>query len=482
MKKQYRVGVWCAVSSKMQAADDKISLAAQEAAGHEFAESIGGMVTGTYRVPGHTRDVIFWQDAEATMDAYRTLRDDVESGKLDVLHAMDADRLGRDPALSNQLVSLCEKNGCEVYLAASPHVVGQKSAAQRYIFAITSTRAGEDQQRRVAYHRTGMINRVNRGLHPNHLPTGYRALRDAAGTVIGAEFDDLAPAVRLAGELFARGHTYRDIGQRLGGAGYRPRNSDHWDHTVVKRMVHRDIYGGIITWSDYAARTDKIPSIWSAPLYAAIRDERKKRARARGRRRHSRFWRVVHCGYCGVVMIVRRDKARPSKSRLFCQTQSNYGTCRYNSVLLTRIRAAVDAYLSGLFRLDDLAVIFADRDVTAAVETAVDETQRRIVSIEQKRTRLALALASGDMDVAVYRAADDLLVDSLNGAKVWLLDLERQLEDVPDIETKVDLLEEMRARAGKLWQMEPEECNALLRHLGLRVVIRKNRVESVEIV
>jgi len=167
---------------------------------------------------------------------------------------------------------------------------------------------------------------------------------------------------------------------------------------------------------------------------------------------------------------------------LFCQTHHNHGTCRANSVLVWRVRASVDAYLAGLFRLDDLAVIFADRDITAVTEDAIEEAQRRIASIEQKRTRLALVLASGDMDVSVYRSADDLLVDSLDGAKVRLLDLERQLEDVPDIDAKVDLLEEMRIRAGKLWQMEPEEANALLRHLGLRVVVRNGRVASVEIV
>ena len=36
--KPYRVAIWCAVSSKVQAADDKVSLEAQEQAGRDWVE------------------------------------------------------------------------------------------------------------------------------------------------------------------------------------------------------------------------------------------------------------------------------------------------------------------------------------------------------------------------------------------------------------------------------------------------------------
>ncbi|MCP4544643.1 MAG: recombinase family protein [Chloroflexi bacterium] len=130
-----RIAIWCAVSSKAQATDDKISLQAQEQAGREFADAVGGCVARVYVVPGHTRDIIFWADAEAAMDAYRQLREDCQSHAFDVLHAIDIDRLGRDPALSNQVVSLAEKNGAEIYLASAPHTIGQFSTGQRYIHA-----------------------------------------------------------------------------------------------------------------------------------------------------------------------------------------------------------------------------------------------------------------------------------------------------------------------------------------------------------
>jgi hypothetical protein len=65
-----RIGVWAAVSSKAQASEDEVSLDDQIRSGHEFAQAVGGEVVATFAVPGHTRDIIFWHDAEASMPAH----------------------------------------------------------------------------------------------------------------------------------------------------------------------------------------------------------------------------------------------------------------------------------------------------------------------------------------------------------------------------------------------------------------------------
>lgn len=70
-----RVGLWCAVSSKPQA--ERVSLDDQEQAGRRFTERVGGEVVAVYVVPGHTRDFVFWHEAEDTMPAYRQIREDL---------------------------------------------------------------------------------------------------------------------------------------------------------------------------------------------------------------------------------------------------------------------------------------------------------------------------------------------------------------------------------------------------------------------
>lgn len=126
-----RVGIWCAVSSAPQAADDKISLPDQEASGRQFAEAIGGVVARIYSVPGHTRNIILWSDAEREMDAYRQLRQDLDAGHIDILYAIDIDRLGRTISLGQQVIDLVEKSGGEVYFTANLHIIGLPAQASR---------------------------------------------------------------------------------------------------------------------------------------------------------------------------------------------------------------------------------------------------------------------------------------------------------------------------------------------------------------
>ena len=135
-----RVGIWAAVSSKRQAEDDKVSLEDQEKAGTAWAEGLGAEIARVYTVPGHTRDIWNWSEAESEMPAYRQLREDAQAGRLDALWAYDMDRLGRDPALGQQVISLVEKSDApnlaraEVYVASSPPIIVLKPRPIRCLF------------------------------------------------------------------------------------------------------------------------------------------------------------------------------------------------------------------------------------------------------------------------------------------------------------------------------------------------------------
>ncbi len=78
-ERPHRVAIWAAVSSAEQATPDKTSLAEQERLGREFAGAIGGQVVRVYCVPGHSRDLVLWAEAEQHMPAYRELRQDMRA-------------------------------------------------------------------------------------------------------------------------------------------------------------------------------------------------------------------------------------------------------------------------------------------------------------------------------------------------------------------------------------------------------------------
>ena len=170
-----RILLWCAVSSEGQAADDKESLPDQERMGRAFAESVQGQVVDVLMVPGHSRELVLWSDAEAVMDAYRSLRHHCEVGDFDVLWARSPDRLGRDPALIAQAESLVERRGTnrEVFYADAPHALGHKSTSMRFVSSIRGVSSRLEIEELVRRQRMGMRGRIKRGLPACHWPFGY---------------------------------------------------------------------------------------------------------------------------------------------------------------------------------------------------------------------------------------------------------------------------------------------------------------------
>jgi hypothetical protein len=483
-KRPYRVAIWCAVSSKVQAADDKVSLDAQEQAGREFAEAIGGHVVAVYTVPGHSRDIIFWDEAEREMEAYRRLREDATAGGFDVLHAIDPDRLGRDPALSNQVVSLVEKSDAEVYFASNPHVIGQKGTGNRYVFAIQSTRAGEDQRRRVANLKRGMRKRRERGLHANNWPYGYKPALSETGQVVGGEFDeDQIGGMRLITERFLEGIPYRHIARELDASPYRPpRSTIQWDSTTVKRMLENPFYAGYPRWSGTTSETksDKYPILWDDKTYAAVRKELEYRDRRYGRRTHTMLSGIVFCARCGKAMHRTRTGFSEKIPAWRCSSRSRWGTCHSNHVHESAILDALLTYLRGVLDIDAIDIVLdSTQDRAAQLQQQIAEIDQHIERVNQKRQRLALALASGSMDVSIYRKVDDQLLEEQEKLRRNRNEAKAELNTVPDKDARRESIVQVRNALDRLLGMPPVEANAMLRRTGIRVYCEHRTVTDI---
>jgi DNA invertase Pin-like site-specific DNA recombinase len=413
-----RIAIWAAVSSKPQAAQDKTSLADQEQAGRQFATALDAHVVHVYTIPGHTRDLIFWSDAEAAMDAYRQLRQDCEAHTFDVLWARDPDRLGRDPALSNQVISLVEKSGAEIYLASAPHPIGQTSTGHRYIYAIQTVRAQEDQRTRVRYSAQGLRARVRRGLPANHWPLGYLPTRNAKGETTGATLDpDTSPAVRLATRLFIAGEPYSHIIQALEASPYHPARAPRWNLSAVQRIMHNDTYAGFPAWDGTTptAPSPHYPALWDLPTHAAVIRERARRGRPHNRRAKSTgspLAGVVFCGRCGSTLTRQRHPNRRTYSYRCSKHARSSVTgqpCHNNYVTQRKLYAALTDHLQHLATHPtalDQALATPD---TTDHQADILHVDRRLADLDTRRNRLALALAAGHLDPQMYKKTDDLL-------------------------------------------------------------------------
>lgn len=494
-----RVAIWCAVSSPSQAADDKASLPDQEAAGRRFAESIGGTVVRVYTVPGHTRALIFWSEAEATMKAYRQLREDCEQHAFDVLHALDMDRLGRDPALSTQVVSLVEKSGAEVYLATAPHPVGHASTAMRYVHAIQSVRASEDSRLRVIRHGSGTRARVRRGLSPNHWPIGYRPIRDpTTGATIGAEIDPAtAPIVEKITRMYLDGHSYGAICRRLNEAGHLTSTGNRrWALSSIWDMLQKDFYAGYPTWGP--TRPDqpstRYPPLWDEETHHAIIRERARRARNRSvAGPGSAFYGIAYCARCGRD-LVRGTRApgtdpRPTHFRwLRCATHAEHSYtgewCHINWVYERAIAETVDAFLAdlaGSLAQDVLPDQLVNSNNQATAD--LDRVTEQMDNLAHQRERLALALAAGQMDIAIYRSTDDRLLDQLHTLDEEGHRLRQLIAAAPDpanIRAALDALLDI-GLVELIPTARPAQVRALLDTLGLRVAVEEGTIVGITI-
>lgn len=455
--------------------------------GGRSANSIGepALVVAVYRVPGHSRDILFWQEAEAKIAAYRELREDIENGRLDVLFALDPDRLGRDPALAQQAISLVERNGAEVYFASSPHQVGHKSIAHRYISAIQSVRAGEDQALRTHRQAMGLRARVKRGLHPHHWPHGYRPVRDPTGTVIGAEFDpEKIAAVRNMTSLFLEGRSYYSVQKHLNQSAHRPPVSSRWAYSTVQDILKNDVYAGFPSWGTARPKTpsDRFPALWDPPTHAAIIRERRRRRVVYPPGRGGPLTGVAFCLRCGGKM--GRAKSRQGVRCLRCNTQSDRirkgGSCHGNHISESQTITAVAAYLAELTTAEAQEVALSRIAPSPGREAELEATERRAQALEAQRKRIALVLATGDMEVSIYREADRELLERLEIARAQAAEARAELEALPDREARRAALEAvLEGFAQALAEDEPVRVSTLLQNAGIRVYIENGEVITV---
>lgn len=466
-----RIGVWAAVSSKPQA--EKVSLGDQERQGREFAASIGGDVVTVYQT-AHTRDIIFYHDAEAQMDSYRQLREDVEAGRLDLLWCLDEDRLGRDPALGSQVFSLVEKSGAEIYVHTSPHVIGSKGTGHRYLHAIKQVRAGEDSALRVHRYRMGMRGRVLRGLHTGKMPFGYEAIRDDAGQVTHAEFTDDIGAVDLMTTLFLRGQPYMAIVEALNGSPWRSPTGSRWWMSTVQNILNNDCYAGVVRFGELRAESELIPARWDAATHAAIVRERLRRSRARGyhQQRSSALRGVAICKRCGRPMV------RASGGEILrCAT--HYGQtgekCHPNHVQESLVLEAVVGYLQEIVP-EKLTEQLQGRDSGAGLRREREAFEAKANALQAQRKRLALAYAAGKMAVDIYHETDGELLDQLDAAAARVATIDQIFDSLPDTKTVVLGIQELRDLLGRLRERaesDPVAVSTLLQNARIKAWVER---------
>ena len=486
----WRILIWAAVSSKPQAGDDKESLPEQERAGHAFAESVGGTVVDTLRVPGHSRNYVFWDDVARDVPAYQQLREHCDRADFDVLWCRSVDRLGRKNALSEQVIALVEDiMGGEVFVQDSPHVLGNKGSGQRFMESVQGAASDTEMIKLRARHRMGMRGRVKRGLAACHWPHGYDPVRDANGEVIGGQFNEGIEAVRLSTSLYLRGWSTKRIAKELNKRGYPTKSGGRrWYQNVVWRMLHNDFYAGRPSWGSEQReeRSDKYPALWDEQTWHQLIRERETRRRHQHHKEGSSpFLDVAFCARCQgrMTMYSKWEDGELAYRWLLCSLhKQDSAMCHRNSIRLERVFAQTLAWLQE--NLDPAIYALNVGPEPGQMEKEdLESVEKQIGEIEERRTRLGHRLAAGTIETEIYTRVDSDLVEQLGTLKREVDRLRQFLSAVPDRAARRAELEKLAGEPGLgLLSLPWPEINSSLLRLGLRLEIEEGEIARLTFV
>lgn len=184
--------IWIAVSSESQTADDKISLAEQEARCRAWCEREGYRVTEVLSIPGHSRyesDIVdaLTDFAAKGVFGYHRLRELWKLKTIDVLVCYHDSRLGRSATLYTYALENTIRAGISIYRIIGGWVTASDSSIQNAIGILSAT---SDIARLMDMRKSAMPKRAERGLNVGPKPVfSHRTVYDDNGRELRVEVD-----------------------------------------------------------------------------------------------------------------------------------------------------------------------------------------------------------------------------------------------------------------------------------------------------
>lgn len=283
--------IFARVSSKDQAADDRMSLPAQLRVCRDYCEREGWSVVREFELPGETA----WRDLDERPLMLGVLKE-LESRQFDVLVVQDSSRLARNVRADIEIRERLERAGVELVDLASPIslknaegklVRGQLAGVQAYWSDKISDKS-----------RLGYDERFANGLPCGAIPFGYISIgnTDEPPVIVQMEAD----AIREAFEDYAGGiKGYMDIARDWNQLGLRPRSKSGnttFANYQVSKILRNPFYAGTVVHKGRSAPGSHGPII-SQELFDAVRNRQRTMPHKRPRR-GAMLSGLLRCAHC----------------------------------------------------------------------------------------------------------------------------------------------------------------------------------------
>lgn len=342
-----RYARWAAVSTRSQAADDRVSIDQQLELGNKAAASRGWVeASGPYVVPGESRTRwVNLRDAEEaiTFDGRYPLREmleDARGGRFDVLVLYDYTRLRE---LLDPVARALSAYGVQLFSVSQPVEItdpenydtdGNETAGTiQFISGFTSRAEINALRRRYKFGMPGRLHK--KGLHPGtglppygyKKPEGHEMDRDA---VLVPDGYKAALVVRIK-DLYLAGQSTPQICETLNSEKIPPSRGLKWRPEMIAYILKNPFYAGLVRFRYSKAVHDlrtgrrkqvrnnpdnmvldhgKHAPLWDEATYHRILEEFKTRTRAYAGKRSYVWSGLLYCSECGARLWVMYGRNR----------------------------------------------------------------------------------------------------------------------------------------------------------------------------
>lgn len=506
-QKRLRAILWCAVSTKAQAADEKASLPAQEADLRAVCQREGWDVVAVLRVPGHSRDYIDFHKlagdaAHAGIDAFTRLRAHWEACDFDVLVVRDGDRFARTQSLHAFITEMTIYEAGAVIYSLADGMIDETNAPMYTIMA--GYKAANDNRERKKKYQMGMNRRAERGLTVSTVvPQTHKLLRDEvtgkpAAVVVNEDrrrfYDDVTTVLlegvtyqKIEMELFQRyGHVNKKgVQYHRHYCYWMLMNPVTWGHTARHHRPHgksfHHFFGawvfdeglpapeGVDVWRN------TVPPVYTGAQAEDIKAELRRRMTAiKGRAtpyNTNPLRGIVVCGECFHSMATLSDRTYRAVYCPYARSQRAVGLpgCNNKAHLHEReVIAWIDKRLRAWVRHH--AADF-ENEAAPAAETAsghVEALRAEIAKLDaQARVLIREQSSAAEAVQPIYRDELEKIGDQLLILRERLATVEYEAAKEQQQEAVSKVTVEQMATIGvdNFWKQESRVVNQMLHKL-----------------
>jgi DNA invertase Pin-like site-specific DNA recombinase len=478
--------VYCRVSSKKQAEDDKTSLDTQEAECRKACEERGYEVVGVYRET--------FPRSDRNRPLLNHLRQRLRAGEATVAMAMVIDRLSGDQQDVYVLVDEAQQYKARWEFAREEF---EETAFGRLYMSVKSFRAEAEIETMSVRVKDGNRAKKEKGELLGVIPLGYRKVNPT--TVKRHKLH--APTIERIFHLYANeGLSLRKLGETLKAEGRTTgRNKTEWSTSALNRIIENPKYMG--RWPanqwDTIREKGRKPRyvlkpedewIWHDNLALVEPDLWRKANRIRENARQASSRRAktpgnfllqadhLRCGLCKGKLygITPPEEARERAPYYVCNRRSVYDACKgvyiSTKVLDPAIWSIVHELLEDPDRLMDWVLAQAkDGTLDEAIAKARAEEKAVQATIEDRSERFALAPKS-----VLPKLAEQIegLERRLEVVQRELAGMEQQLAEREQLAQAGGALDSWLTDAqARLEELTHKEKQGILYDLGVKITV-----------